>query len=386
MASKKFRLDDIIQAESKDLAKQFECAICLHVAADPAVQTPCGHVYCRECLAPCELCPLCREPVNATTTKPLHEVNKLGMRMMLNLKVRCPNTEQLAWEDWRAKRLKVSSARDFEARCTWQGTYGDLLAKHFCECPLQEVLCPHGCGAVVARRLLEEHLQSCPNFFEHCVICGERIRCGTVLEHNTQKARQHVEILKKKLRAVQLYADQKTITASQFRAIQSMLQSVATPQEVYKLLQKSESRITANVDLWFQNLLTKHAVWEIKNVKDVLKVVFFRRELVCSQTFSLGGIEGFRLFFYPHLKQVGIENHPGHITVELELKVEGFASGQIATAGSDFDWSKDTLMMKNLYFNYKLDEMIVTAILLQGTYIRKVQAMSSHSNGQWTQA
>ena len=67
-----------------DLTKQFECVVCLHVAVDPAKQTPCGQVYCKECLAPCKLCHVCREPLNASSTEPFHEVKKMGMRVILD--------------------------------------------------------------------------------------------------------------------------------------------------------------------------------------------------------------------------------------------------------------------------------------------------------------
>merc|ERR1740121_1050615 len=86
----KFLIDDIVLPESLEVAKQFDCAVCLHIAQDPVMQTPCGHVYCKECLAPCRVCPQCREPFDSVSVKPLSEVNKMGMRFMHGIKVRCP--------------------------------------------------------------------------------------------------------------------------------------------------------------------------------------------------------------------------------------------------------------------------------------------------------
>ena len=169
-----------------DLTNQFECVVCLHLASDPAQQTSCGQVYCKECLAPCKLCPVCREPLtpcghlycgeclafgklcpvcreplNASSAKLLHEVNKMGMRMMLDFKVCCFHTKTAEIASCRAKGLEIASPHHFADRCTWQGgSYGDLLAKHACECPRQEVDCPHGCRAVDVRRVLKKHLQS----------------------------------------------------------------------------------------------------------------------------------------------------------------------------------------------------------------------------------
>ncbi len=82
MDEAKFRIDDIVLESSLEVARQFECAVCLHVAQEQVVQTPCGHVYCKECLAPCSLCPQCREPFEASAVRLLRDVNKMGMRMM----------------------------------------------------------------------------------------------------------------------------------------------------------------------------------------------------------------------------------------------------------------------------------------------------------------
>ena len=161
MVFKKFRLDDIVQQQSMDLAEQFVCVGCLHVTVVPAMQTSCGHLYCGECLASCKLCPVCREPLNASSAKLLHEVNKMGMRMMLDFKVCYFHSKTVEIVSCRATRLEVASPHHFADRCTWQGgSYGDLLAKHVCECPRQEVDCPHRCAAVDVRRVLKKYLQS----------------------------------------------------------------------------------------------------------------------------------------------------------------------------------------------------------------------------------
>ena len=86
---------------------------------------------------------------------------------------------------------------------------------------------------------------------------------------------------------------------------------------------------------------------------------------------------------YPNLEKVSFVNHSGHITAEHELKVEGIASGRKARvrnaiAETDLDWNRDTSVTKTLYFIYKADEMIVTASVLQGAYIQKIQTMYSH--------
>ena len=50
----------------------------------------CEDIYCQGCIADCLLCPECRDPLKPGTVKTLSEVNKMGMRLMQGLAVRCP--------------------------------------------------------------------------------------------------------------------------------------------------------------------------------------------------------------------------------------------------------------------------------------------------------
>ena len=328
MAATKFRLDDIVQPVSMELAKQFECAVCLHVADDPAVQTRCGHVYCKDCLAPCALCPQCREPLDAASIKPLKEVNKLGLRMMQQLQVRCPNNKSDQAEEWSAKRSRVStsagSAKVTEDRCNWQGTYGDLLAKHFCECPLQNVPCPQGCGAVMRRELLELHRRVCARSFEECSICGEKLRRGSLFKHNKEKAEQHVDVLLAKLQA-------------------------------------SES-----IGQCFRGTLTKKMCWEINNVKELIR----RNEVKSSPVFSLGGIDGFILWFTPGEQKITILNNPGYIEAVMEVRT---CQGEKTNIMKSFNWADSAkVVLINTYKWADVDSIRVTVTLLEGTYILKL--------------
>ena len=370
MAATKFRLDDIVQPMSMELAKQFECAVCLHVADDPAVQTRCGHVYCKDCLAPCALCPQCREPLDAASIKPLKEVNKLGLRMMQQLNVRCPNSKSDGAADPSAKRSRVStsagSAKATADKCFWQGTYGDLLAKHFCECPLQNVPCPQGCGAVMRRELLESHRHVCARSFEECVICGEKLRCGTLFQHNKEKAEQHVEVLLAKLQASESKADAARNTLAQFTAIKYILFSRPTTLQVTKNSQAKADEIKMLVEQRFRVMLTKKMCWEINNVKELIR----RNEAKSSPVFSLGGIDGFILWFRPGEQKITIENNPGYIEAVVEVRT---CRGEKTNIMKNFNWAMQAKIVPiDTYKWVDVESIYVTATLLEGTYILKL--------------
>merc|ERR1711943_17559 len=84
-------MGDIVEPDSHILADEFSCAICLHIV-DNAVQTPCGHIFCDECLVlSIEVCPTCRTPLERPTgVQKLVECNKVAARMMQGIKVHCP--------------------------------------------------------------------------------------------------------------------------------------------------------------------------------------------------------------------------------------------------------------------------------------------------------
>ena len=79
---------------------------------DRPMQTKCGHVFCKECLDPLELCPSCRDPLRtldgARLVQSLDDVNKPMARMLQNIKVHCPykgaDADQLASGEPSAKR------------------------------------------------------------------------------------------------------------------------------------------------------------------------------------------------------------------------------------------------------------------------------------------
>lgn len=339
MVENKIRLDDIVLPESFEVARQFECAVCLNFAQGTVVQTPCGHVYCKECLEPCSLCPQCREPFEALAVRPLKEVNKMGMRMMQGIKVQCPHGKQQAvsaessiptdvgaaeGEDVaphaaKRPRLELEKAVALNV-CTWKGSYGDLLSKHLCDCPLHPIPCPQGCGQVLPRGEMASHRLSCERSFEDCWICGDRVPIGGMSAHNEEKAMVHVDLLAAKLHACEAAASEQTSLSLRLARVEEQLKGRAATAHVSTVAKTRAEEVKAHVTA----RLVKHAEWEVKRVKQLLtsKKV---GEHISSSTFGLGGIDGFHMRFYPHgdtgkdKPHITIQNDPGNIDAKVSL-------------------------------------------------------------------
>lgn len=90
MPSLRFKIDDIVAPEARQSAEDhLECSVCLSILSDP-VQTPCQHVFCSGCIAPCLACPNCNASLPAEKTKkgtPLSDCNKFAHGMLQKLRV-----------------------------------------------------------------------------------------------------------------------------------------------------------------------------------------------------------------------------------------------------------------------------------------------------------
>lgn len=210
MPPMRFSLETIVHPDMHVVAKQLECSVCLGMVVDPVQTIACGHIFCEDCLRPCSVCPICREPMAAGDWKPLREVNKPMMRMMHGLRVRCPHLTQsqapAEAAEPEAKRLRVD-------RCEWEGTYSDLLAKHLSECLYHVVPCPRSCGESMRRMDLEAHAEVCTKTFEKCSICEELLRPGRMEAHRREKAELHVQLLEAKLQERDAMAGQELVLA-----------------------------------------------------------------------------------------------------------------------------------------------------------------------------
>ena len=134
---------DFVETPADDLL----CKICQYPARNPILTVCCGHNFCATCIERYHKskiidhgsCPYCREEKFQTMP------DRRTERYVLNLKVFCPHKHQ---------------------GCEWVGELRSV-EDHVNEnssihtgCPFTELQCSNGCGVVMQRRLVEEHLKS----------------------------------------------------------------------------------------------------------------------------------------------------------------------------------------------------------------------------------
>jgi hypothetical protein len=238
MMKVKFKIDDFVKDVSKEVAREFTCAVCLFFVTEPVVQLPCGHVYCKECLTPCSLCPQCRQPFEVSEVCLLRDVNRMGMRMMQGIQVHCPQGRINDDDDAERKKRRRRGIV-----CNWQGSYGDLMSRHLCECPSYPIKCPQDCGQVFPRGHLEFHQFSCEKAFKNCSICWERVPIKNVTAHNQEKALHHVDILVEKLKACE-EAENHSIS-TRLAALEDQLKTRASTAHVLRFAEDIKAHITS---------------------------------------------------------------------------------------------------------------------------------------------
>ncbi|CAD7949616.1 unnamed protein product [Amoebophrya sp. A120] len=234
----KLKIDDIVQEDERRSAQEYECAVCMSLWHQDAVQTDCHHIFCGSCVSGLLACPTCRKPFGEEKPKPLRDSNPFALRVLNGLKVTCPNAAAEASGTGlgnlsgsaseepgpAAKKRKANNSKAVRAPgsssssssssflvahqhadsdeflyCTWTGSYGDLLAKHLAECECQIVDCPRGCGESMQRRNLTVHEAHCQKLLVECSICGEKMKPDAVEAHRRERAELHVTILEKRL-------------------------------------------------------------------------------------------------------------------------------------------------------------------------------------------
>lgn len=122
------------------------CVVCQSVYDTPMVLDPCGHSFCRDCVASLldsghEHCPICRTPMieGAGVGVP---PNRALKELISNLKVRCMN-------DRIDKDTHENSTTQQEPHhtCSWTGKLSDFRVHAEKHCPLRIVSCPiPGCN------------------------------------------------------------------------------------------------------------------------------------------------------------------------------------------------------------------------------------------------
>ena len=132
-----------------NLPDEFQCPICTLVPRDVHQASCCGKMFCKSCLDELKrtsinyTCPNCRKDL---TNKCFKDSNT--NRKIRHLLIYCTNR-----------------------KCLWNGSLQDI-DKHLSTCLFQTVECSIGCGTQVDRCNLENHLkEKCPKRIVSCVYC-----------------------------------------------------------------------------------------------------------------------------------------------------------------------------------------------------------------------
>ncbi|CAH2316674.1 TNF receptor-associated factor 2 [Pelobates cultripes] len=153
--------------------RKYLCCHCENILRK-AVQTMCGHRYCAQCLSRLAsstnrtICPKCREGEDPSS-----------------LSEECVLIEEKSFSDVAINKeiseLKVHCAT---SECTWAGVLKDY-DDHRNLCDYTEIQCHTGCGQMVRRKHLADHLENeCPNNKTNlCPKCSQRIRPNELPRH-----------------------------------------------------------------------------------------------------------------------------------------------------------------------------------------------------------
>ena len=131
------------------------CPVCQAVFDTPMVIDPCGHSFCKECVATLlnsghESCPICRtkmiegENVGVPPNRALKE-------LISNMKVRCMNCPS-------ESERESTDNQSNKNTCSWTGKLSEFQNHSESECPMHIVSCPiEGCNFEGPRWAMNEH-------------------------------------------------------------------------------------------------------------------------------------------------------------------------------------------------------------------------------------
>jgi len=121
--------------ENQKIPADLTCSICLEVLWIPMEHKSCNQMFCKDCLEPCAICPLCRDPLNVGTVWPI----TIGyiMNILYEIKVKCMGCEIIM---------------------TRKETIGHECRKK----------CPADCGKFILANEMEVHKNICINRIVTC--------------------------------------------------------------------------------------------------------------------------------------------------------------------------------------------------------------------------
>ena len=223
------------------------CPICKDLL-DDAQQTPCGHLFCKECLEKTisgqrchegyvvyggwhrgsSECPVCRSQQNKAVyddayndrrvkslkvkcpnlpcqwTGPLSQVgkHKSSASGCQHEKVKCPKAcgEEMTRECLPQHQQNSCPLRAHCCRfCYKQDTYRNITTKHYEICERVPLPCPNKCGKQrIEKKEIEQHLAECPEQMVNCTYlemgCQETVARRQLEQHKEERKDHHLTL------------------------------------------------------------------------------------------------------------------------------------------------------------------------------------------------
>lgn len=156
------------------LERKYECPICL-MALRNAIQTPCGHRFCKNCIEKSirdtgQKCPVDNEMLSEDQLFP----DNFAKREILSLTVRCPNSgcsDKMELRHLDNHLTQCQFATEPCPQCQQSVRKSHLEEHTTVECPRRPVSCPD-CVAFFVYEERELHEQQCPFANVKCQYCG----------------------------------------------------------------------------------------------------------------------------------------------------------------------------------------------------------------------
>ncbi|XP_063294376.1 TNF receptor-associated factor 6 [Pelobates fuscus] len=159
------------------LENKYECPICL-MALREAVQTPCGHRFCKACIMKSlsdagHKCPVDNEILLETQLFP----DNFAKREILSLTVKCPSdgcTAKMELRHLEHHKMKCEFATVDCRQCQKPFQKFNLDAHMKMDCPRRQVSCTN-CAQQVPYEDMMQHDQNCPLAYVTCEYCQENL-------------------------------------------------------------------------------------------------------------------------------------------------------------------------------------------------------------------